>query len=155
MPSTINLPSRDITVVSTVAINECNNLNALPGKTINRCGRIGDCAMGNSWWRSISIRWLSNAHVTPVQLTKTFLEGVCLSEDQKLGILLTFEIAPCVLLPMVDVHILENLIPVDDVLWFEVLFNVDRLFVAQGQRIVMQRSAKRLPYGDVLNTPVE
>lgn len=87
------------------------------------------------------------------QLTIAVRLCVCLSENQKLGILLAGEIIPSVLRSVVDMNIFENFVSVDDVLRFEVLFRVDRSSVAHGKGIIVQRSLERLPYGDVLSSP--
>lgn len=86
------------------------------------------------------------------QLTKSFPKGICLSEDQKLRVLLTCKVAPRVPLPVVDMYILKYFFSVDDVLRLEVFLTIHRLSVAQSKRIIMQRSAERLPNGDVLDS---
>jgi hypothetical protein len=53
-----------------------------------------------------------------------------LPEYQKLGVLLTIEIAPCVLRSMIDMHVFEYFVSVDDVLRLKVFFDVHRPFVA-------------------------
>jgi hypothetical protein len=58
-----------------------------------------------------------------------------------------------VALSVIDMHIFENLVSVDDVLRFKVFLDIHRLFVAQGKRIIVQWPAERLPDGDVLNSP--
>jgi len=80
-----------------------------------------------------------------VRLTKPILEGICLSEDQKFGFVLTIKIAPLVLLAMVDMYILEHFISVDNVLRFKIFLGIDRSLIAKSQRVVMQRPAKRFP----------
>ena len=89
------------------------------------------------------------------QLTKSFPKGICLSEDQKLRVLLTSKVAPRVPLPVVDMYILKYFFSVDNVLRLEVFLRIHRLLVAQSKRIVMQRSAERLPNGDVLDSSRE
>ena len=52
-------------------------------------------------------------------------------------------------------YILKYFVSVDNILRLEIFLVIYRLFVAQSKRIVMQRSAERLPNGDVLNSSVE
>lgn len=89
------------------------------------------------------------------QLTISFPKSICLSEDQKLRVLLTFKVAPCVPLPVVNMYILKYFVSVDNVLRLEILLIVYRLFVAQSKWVVMQRSTERLPNGDVLDSSRE
>jgi hypothetical protein len=78
-----------------------------------------------------------------------------LPEDQKLGVLLTIEIAPCVLRSMIDMYIFEYFVPVHNVLRLKVFLHIHRSFVAKSKRVVVQRSPKRLPYCDVLDSSIK
>lgn len=56
---------------------------------------------------------------------------------------------------MIEMNILEHLISVDDVLWFEVFLGFNGLSVAQSKGIIVQWSSQRLPYCDVLTPPLK
>jgi hypothetical protein len=53
-----------------------------------------------------------------------------LPENQELGIFLTIEITPCVVLSVIDMHIFEYFVSIDDVLRFEVFLDIHRTLVA-------------------------
>lgn len=76
--------------------------------------------------------------------------SISLPEDEGLRILLSTNVIPFVLWPMIHVNIFQDFVSVDDILWFQIFARIYGLEVAQCQRVVVQRASQGLPETDVL-----
>jgi len=59
---------------------------------------------------------------------------------------------PLMLRSVVDVDVFEDLVSIYNVLGFKIGLRVDRITIAQCERVVVERSPQRLPDGDILGS---
>lgn len=52
---------------------------------------------------------------------------------------------PPMLRSVIHMDILENLVPIDDILWLKVAFRINGVAIAQREWVVVQRSPEGLP----------